>query len=187
MNLFTQIFITLAGLTPLPAGAVSIDISYPDQDIVRAALYENDNIEDRVYTPRINQDGTASIRFGNGISGARPSSGGGVAASYRFGAGLEGKIINGYQVSENELPFIPIADFWPAVVSQSEASFILAGLAAIEFDFTLEGLQVIDAKLPTGAPLPATVWLFGTSLAGLVGFCKRRKTDYSYIKLRDRA
>jgi len=90
-------------------------------------------------------------------------------------------------VTENVLPFIPISDFWPSGVKQLEASFILVGLTAIKFDFTLDGLRVIYAGLIlAAAPLPATIWQFGTSRAGLVGFCKRRKTDFWYIKLRDR-
>jgi hypothetical protein len=182
MNLFIKTIIPAVALSPLPAGAVSIDVSYPDQDIVRAALYEIDDIDDRVYTIRFDEDGSASIGFGDGIRGARPSPGGGVVASYRFGTGLDGKIVNEYQVAENELPVIPIVDFWPSGVKQPEASFILAGLTAIEFDFSLEGLQVIDAELLSAAvPVPATVWLFGTALIGLIGFCTPGKTSSSDV------
>jgi hypothetical protein len=128
----------------------------------------------------MDEDGSASIRFGDGVAGARPGSGGGVIASYRFGAGLDGKIVNEYKVTGNELPFIPGIDFWPTGVKQPEASFILAGLSVIEFDFTLDGLQVIDAELrPTATPLPASAWLFGTSLVGLIGFRRRRKASIS--------
>jgi len=178
MQFLKQTVIVFALSTPLPAGAVSIDISYPDQDIVRAALFDIDAVEDRVYTLRLDADGTASIRFGDGVEGAIPSSEEPAVGSYRYGSGAGGKIINEYPVTGNELPFIPIDDFWPSGVKQPEASFILVGLETIEFDFTLQGLRVIKAEpLPAAVPLPAAAWLFAASLIGLSGFGKRSRAN----------
>ena len=180
MNRFNPIFFLLVLAAPLSAGAVSIDIFYPDQATVRAALTGIDAIDDRIYTLTLDAGGTASIGFGDGIQGARPASGGPVVASYRFGTGLDGKIINEYDVTGNDLPFIPIEDFWPSGVQRPEASFILAGLKTIEFDFTLQGLQVISAEpLPAAVPLPAAAWLFASSLLGLIGFRQRNRTNLS--------
>ncbi len=160
-----------------PANATLIEITYPDQDIVHAALSEIDAVDDRVYTLRFNEDGTVEILFGDGVQGSRPSSGGGVVASYRFGAGIDGNIINEYEITETEFPFIPIADFWPIGTNQSEASLVIVGLTSIKFDFSPNGLRVTDAELVLApVPVPAAVWLFGTALIGLVGFGKRRKT-----------
>jgi uncharacterized phage protein gp47/JayE len=46
-----------------------------------------------VYTTRIADDGTITVRFGDGVSGARPSSGrGNITAFYRHGLGLAGRV-----------------------------------------------------------------------------------------------
>ena len=158
-----------------PANAVLIEITYPDQNIVRAALSEIDAVDDRVYTLGLDEDGTAEILFGDGVQGSRPSSGGSVVASYRFGAGIDGKIINEYEITEMKLPFIPIEDFWPTGASRSDASIVIVGLTSIKFDFALDGLRVTEAELALApVPIPAAVWLFGTALIGLVGFSKRK-------------
>ena len=158
-----------------PANAVLIEITYPEQTIVRAALSEIDAVDDRVYTLIVDKDGQAEIQFGDGVQGSRPSSGGSVVASYRFGAGTDGKIINEYEISETKFPFIPIDDFWTPGTNQSSASFVLVGLTSIKFDFSLDGLSVTDAELVLApVPIPAALWLFGTALIGLVGFGRQR-------------
>lgn len=160
-----------------PANAALFEIKYPEQDIVRAVLSEIDAVDDRVYTLRFDEDGTAEILFGDGVQGSRPSSGGSVVASYRFGAGIEGNIINEYEITETKFPFIPIADFWPIGAKQSEASLVIVGLTSITFDFSPNGLRVTDAELFLApVPIPAAVWLFGTALIGLVGFSRRKAT-----------
>ena len=158
------------------ANAALIEITYPDQDIVRAALSEIDAVDDRVYTLRFDKNGVAEIVFGDGIQGSRPSSGGNVVASYRFGAGIGGDIINEYEITGTQFPSIPIEDFWPTGTSLSAVSFVIVGLTSIKFDFSPNGLQVTDAE-PALAPIPVppTIWLFGTTLIALVGFGKRRK------------
>lgn len=159
-----------------PANATLIEITYPDQDIVRAALSEIDAVDDRVYTLRLNEDGTAEILFGDGVQGSRPSSGGNVVASYRFGSGIDGNIVNEYEITETKFPFIPSADFWPIGTKPSEASLVIVGLTSIKFDFSPSGLQVTDAELVLApVPIPAAIWLFGTGLIGLAGFSKRKK------------
>jgi hypothetical protein len=47
---------------------------------------------------------------------------------------------------------------------------VMAGNGNFQFD----DLQFNEA-LPSAVPIPATVWLFGTALIGLIGFGKRRK------------
>ncbi len=48
---------------------------------------------DRVYTTRIGDDGTVTLGFGDGVTGARlPSGRGNLVASYRQGAGLAGRV-----------------------------------------------------------------------------------------------
>ncbi len=50
----------------------------------------------RVYTTRIADDGTVSVGFGDGVTGARTFSGrGNVTAVYRHGTGLEGRVRDG--------------------------------------------------------------------------------------------
>lgn len=182
MSRFRTIVSALGLLVLSPAGAVTIDIAYPEPDVIRASLFDIDPIPDRVYTVRTKEDGTASIVFGDGIGGARPSSEGGVVASYRFGTGLDGKIVNEYPVTDNELPFIPITDFWPSGEPQSDASFILAGLLSIKFDFSLEGLRVLDAeRLPAPIPLPPALLLFGTCCILLVAFTNWRSIEKGHI------
>jgi hypothetical protein len=158
-----------------PANAALFEITYPEQDIVRAVLSEIDAVDDRVYTLRFDEDGKAEIVFGDGVQGSRPSSGDSVVASYRFGAGIGGNIINEYEITETKFPFIPIADFWPIGAKQSEASLVIVGLTSIAFDFSPDGLRVTDAELVLSpVPVPAAVWLFGTALMGFAGFGKRR-------------
>lgn len=173
---FTLLVGSVASALFSPVNATLFEITYPEQDIVHAVLSEIDAVDDRVYTVRFDEDGTAEIQFGDGIQGSRPSSGGGVVASYRFGGGIEGNIINEYEITETKFPFIPIADFWPIGTKQSEASLVIVGLTSITFDFSPDGLRVTDAELVLSpVPIPAAVWLFGTALIGLVGFSKRGK------------
>jgi hypothetical protein len=158
-----------------PAKAVIIEISYPDQNIVRAALSDIEAVDDRVYTVRFDEVGTAEILFGDGVQGSRPSSEGGVVASYRFGAGTDGKIINEYEITETKLPFIPIEDFWPNGNTLPNASIVIVGLTSIKFDFSPEGLRVTEADLALApVPIPTAFWLFGTALIGVIGLSKRR-------------
>src|SRR5262249_5124150 len=48
---------------------------------------------DQVYTTRLADDGTVTVRFGDGVTGARlPSGRGNVVADYRQGSGLQGRV-----------------------------------------------------------------------------------------------
>ncbi|HEV8678260.1 MAG TPA: hypothetical protein VGQ90_02705, partial [Stellaceae bacterium] len=48
---------------------------------------------DQVYVTRIADDGTLSVRFGDGVTGSRPESGRqNIVAKYRHGTGLEGRV-----------------------------------------------------------------------------------------------
>lgn len=174
MNLIRKLAVVIVVLlSPMAANAVLIEITYPEQDIAHVVLSEIDAVDDRVYTIRFDDDGTAEIVFGDGVEGARPSSGGSVVASYRFGGGVAGNIVNEYSVVENEFPLIPIEDFWPNGAKQDEASFVIVGLTSITFDFSPDGLRVIDAVL-IHVPEPGTLALFGIGLAGM-GFMRRRR------------
>jgi hypothetical protein len=98
-----------------------------------------------------------------------------VVASYRFGAGTDGKIINEYEITETKLPFIPIEDFWPNGNTLPNASIVIVGLTSIKFDFSPEGLRVTEADLALApVPIPTAFWLFGTALIGVIGLSKRR-------------
>lgn len=60
---------------------------------------------DQVYTTRIADDGTVTVGFGDGRSGARLSSGrGNVVVDYRVGAGLEGRVAAGSLRTPLDLP-----------------------------------------------------------------------------------
>ena len=60
---------------------------------------------DRVYTTRIADDGTVTVGFGDGRSGARlPSGRGNVVADYREGAGLDGRVAAGSLRTLLDLP-----------------------------------------------------------------------------------
>ncbi len=158
------------------ANAALIEITYPEQDVVRAVLSEIDAVDDRVYTLRFDNDGTAEILFGDGAQGARPSSGGSVVASYRFGAGIDGNIVNEYGISENELPFIPIADFWSIATKQLDASFVIVGVTSVTFEFSPDGLRVIDAE-PVHVPEPTAFILFALGLLWLVVTRRRLRQE----------
>ncbi len=178
MYLYLRIIVALSFFSSLPADASRIEITYPEPDLVRAMLFELDAVDDRVYSIGFDQDGTARIGFGDGVPGSRPSSGGSVVASYRFGAGVDGSIFKEYEISRNEFPFIPITDFWPAGANQPDASFILAGLTSITLDFSPAGLRVVDAEpLPAFVPAPPALLLFLSGLIALAGFDKRRKAN----------
>lgn len=60
---------------------------------------------DSVYTTRITDDGTVSVGFGDGRSGARlPSGRGNVVVDYRVGAGLDGRVAAGSLRTPLDLP-----------------------------------------------------------------------------------
>lgn len=49
--------------------------------------------QDQVYVTRIADDGTLSVRFGDGVTGSRPETGRqNIVAKYRFGTGLVGRV-----------------------------------------------------------------------------------------------
>jgi hypothetical protein len=49
--------------------------------------------QDQVYVTRIADDGTLSVRFGDGVTGSRPESGRqNIVAKYRYGTGLAGRV-----------------------------------------------------------------------------------------------
>jgi hypothetical protein len=50
------------------------------------------------------------------------------------------------------------------------------GTVPLDFNTGLESDHVYAVWSPSAVPVPATIWLFGTALIGLVGFGKRRKT-----------
>ena len=165
---------TALALLGIPcAQAVVVEISYPEDDLVRAALFDIDDVPDRVFSVITNEDGTTEIRFGDGVSGARLPSGGSRVASYRYGSGLEGKIVNVYEIFENEFPLIPLADFIPPGANKPDISFVVAGLTSLKFDFSPVGLQVTGA-VPSPIPLPPALLLFVTALLGLFGLDRRR-------------
>lgn len=175
MKTVVRITVLVAALVSLPANAALFEISYPELDVVHAVISDIDAVEDRVYTLVFNEDGTAEIQFGDGVSGASPPSGGdNVIASYRFGDGVDGKIVNEYRNPDQQFPFIPIEDFWPAGASEPGASFVIIGLTSLSFDFSPDGLRVTDAQaLPALVPAPPALLLFLTGLLGLAGLRSR--------------
>ena len=97
-------------------------------------------------------------------------------ASYRFGAGIDGNIINEYEIPETKFPFIPIEAFWPLGTNQSDASLVIVGLTSIKFDFSLNELHVIDAEFFLApVSIPAAFWLFGKALIGFIVISRRRE------------
>jgi hypothetical protein len=60
---------------------------------------------DQVYTARLADDGTVTVRFGDGRTGVRlPSGRGNVVADYRHGSGLQGRVAAGSLRSPLDLP-----------------------------------------------------------------------------------
>lgn len=162
-----------------PAGAIEINITSIDVDneYFLIALNEIGTVDDRVYTIEIDS-GLAAVNFSDGISGAIPPSGqSNVVATYRYGlGGTDGKIINIYPVTQDLLPtLIPFSDFITEN-NQEDVSFSLIGLASIKFEFSREGMLVVESQSRV-VPIPTAIWLFGSGLLGLVGLGKRKKTD----------
>lgn len=81
---------TESGIAP----ALEIRVDGVRWDLV--ADFAGTGPEDRVYLLRIEEDGTARIVFGDGITGQRPSTGlGNIEAIYRKGAGVSGMLAAG--------------------------------------------------------------------------------------------
>ena len=162
--------VLLAFFASHAARAVVIEITRIDDDLVRAVLTEIDAVEDRVFTFVVDENGATRIVFGDGAQGARPPSGSSGVSSYRFGAGVDGNIVNEYRLTQLEFPFIPIADFMVDDTGSLDISFVIVGVSSIAIEFSPDGLRVVDAKI-TPVPEPATL---GLILAGLFAFCRRR-------------
>lgn len=64
-----------------------------DGDIWRPVPGPPGREDDRSYVVETGDDGSSTIRFGDGVTGARPPSGSEVAASYRYGSGATGHTV----------------------------------------------------------------------------------------------
>lgn len=64
-------------------------------------------------------------------------------------------------------PGVPLSDIILEVPTGAHNPF--------NFSAAFLGGQVLTDAPPNPVPLPAAVWLFGAALAGLAGFCRRRK------------
>jgi len=160
------------------AGAVVIDITPVDVDSQHylVSMDKIEQVEDRVYSIRRDADGAAEVIFGDGVSGARlPTGDSAVVASYRYGAGgTAGKIINVYPLIEEQYPLlIPLSDFINED-KQEDVSFVIVGLSSIKFDFSRDGILVLQSQVSV-VPVPATAWLFTSGLLALVVAARRKQ------------
>lgn len=151
------------------AHATTINITplEPDKSRLAVLLTEITPAEDRVYTldPEVGE-----ITFGDGVSGSRlPTGGNNVVATYRYGAGgIGGEIVNIYSLSQDLLPFlIPFSDF-VGTSNQEDVSFIIAGAASLNFEFSARGMLIVAAE-PSAIPEPTTLILLAVGFAG-IGF-----------------
>jgi len=168
-DLSILILLLVLAVWPCTAPAVKIEIENFDNGLMKANLTGIDQIEGRVYT--LDPD-AGEITFGDGLSGTRPPSGrSGIIGAYRFG---DGSIFKEFDLVAAHFP-LPIAtvELRDPQSADTKINIVLAGISALQFELTTEYMTVVAADV-VPVPLPATAWLFGSGLLGLLGIARRK-------------
>ncbi len=120
--------------------------------------------------------GTGAISFGDGLKGARPPSGNTGVASYDYGGGAEGNILQSFIIDQNEFsPFlIPDISFPKDEQGDIDYSFVISGIRSLDLVFSDYGVLIAKVELDS-IPEPSVLLLLITGLATLVGIGGVRK------------
>jgi hypothetical protein len=121
---------------------------YIGQDVAFATWEYKDTLvesgpQDLVFTTRQNEDGTLTIIFGDGITGAIPANGQTISALYRTSTGVAGNVSTG---SISEVTFVP-GNLDPEIISYIQARNIEPAVGGADSDNTTQLRAKIKAAI----------------------------------------
>ncbi|MCP4432873.1 MAG: PEP-CTERM sorting domain-containing protein [Gammaproteobacteria bacterium] len=114
--------------------------------------------------------GTGAVSFGDGLKGARLPSGDTGVASYDYGGGAEGNILQSFIVDLNDFsPFlIPDISFPKDEQGDTDYSFVISGIQSLDLVFSDYGMLIANVE-SNSIPEPSILLLLIAGLAALAG------------------